>query len=247
MKITEGITILSLTLYAYMAVYFYEVGYFRAYGIPIELINPSISNFLKVGSVGLAILAVLFQVLNLFHLIVNEKLPDSPYKTLLSKHGIYVTLGLLVTIQSYFYLSAVIYFLLFPLLYLFMDVILPFFEKGKYSENLAHWLNFQVKNPEKNLINAIINKDNEKPIILIFFGLYTMAALANFGYGEALRKDTFLVADDYAVLKVYGTQAITAKYNEKSKELLPEYKVVDITSIKFKLVKLGELRKKDEK
>ena len=41
---TDGLSVLFLTIYGYIAVYFYEAGYCHAFKIPVEFINPSINN-----------------------------------------------------------------------------------------------------------------------------------------------------------------------------------------------------------
>ncbi|GGN37577.1 MULTISPECIES: hypothetical protein [Marinomonas] len=247
-KVPDSVIILACTLFGYMAVYLYELGYCKAFGIPTELINPSISNYLKVGGISIAVLVFLFQVLNLFHLIINESLPNSPYKTLLSKYGLFVILGLLVAVQSYFYWHTVIFFLGFPLLMLLVDVIIPLFDReGTYSNRLELWLSFNAKVPNKDLINEHINENNSKIILSVVLSIYILGVLTNFGYGEALRKEKFSIVGEYALLKVYGAQGIVMKFNSETNELLPEYKIVEMKNIEFKVVELGKLRQKDEK
>lgn len=246
-KVPEGVAILLLTIYGYIAVYFYELGYCRAFGIPIDLINPSISNFLTVGGVAIGFLGILFQVLNMFHIVVSEFVPDSLCKTLLYKHGLIVILGVILVIQSYFYWHTVIYFLGFPLLYLLLDVIPPLFEReGGYSENLGRWLSLQKNIPDKGLLNEYVNKNNDKPVMMVLFGVFVLAVLANIGYGSALWKERFSVFDDYALLKIYGSQGIAAKYDKDSNKIISEYMVVDMNGLEFKVVELGHLRKKED-
>lgn len=246
LKVPDGVILLACTLFGYMAVYLYELGYCKAFGIPAELINPSISNYLTVGGISIGILVILFQILNLFHLVINQSLPNSPYKTLLSKHGLFVVLGLLVVVQSYFYWRTVIYFLAFPLLMLLVDVITPLFDReGTYFNRLEIWLSASTKTPNKDLINEHVNENNSKIFLSVFFSIYILSVLANFGYGEALRKEKFSVVGEYALLKVYGAQGIVMKFNKETNELLPEYKIVEMKNIEFKVVELGELRQKD--
>ena len=78
--LTEGVVLATIPIVAYYAAYQYEVGYYRVFGAPENLISVDISTFIALGSATLALFFTLYNISNMFWPSELDKLSEMSWR-----------------------------------------------------------------------------------------------------------------------------------------------------------------------
>jgi len=93
--LTEGIMLAAVPIIAYYSAYQYEMGYYRAFGAPENLIQVDMSTFIAFGSAILGLIFTLYIFMETFWHWLHDKLLEMSWKkTLISLITIYLLLWL---------------------------------------------------------------------------------------------------------------------------------------------------------
>ena len=91
--LTEGVVLATVPIIAYYSAYQYEVGYYRAFGAPENLISVDISTLIAFGSATLGIIFVLYSIMDaLWHSRLDKLSEMSWRKTFTSLLVIFILL-----------------------------------------------------------------------------------------------------------------------------------------------------------
>jgi len=89
--LTEGVVLATVPIIAYYSAYQYEVGYYRAFGAPENLISVDISTLIAFGSATLGIIFILYNIMDaLWHSRLDKLSEMSWRKTFTSLLVIFI-------------------------------------------------------------------------------------------------------------------------------------------------------------
>ena len=224
LKKSDGLTVAILTASCYVVAYFFEAGYARQSGIPIELISISLGNIIS-NSIFLFFATVIAFFVCTFPYIVTTRM--------LGKYKL--------SVVSSFIFSLTVFALLN--IYLLGELT-----KGVLIKTLSAWIVFTL------LFYFMINEKKDEPspkhikplsekinhITGIFFWLFFPCAFFIMSCGVYSARlqvsfDSFtLKNNEYAILRIYGENIITKQVvDKKMSDGIYIFKTDDFKGIKI--------------
>lgn len=221
---SDGLTVALLTASCYVAAYFFEVGYARHVGIPVEIISISLGNIVSTSIFLFFATVIAFFACTFPYIIIARNF---------GKHKI--------AVLSSFVLSLVIFALLN--IYLLGELT-----KGIIIKAICSWLFLTfVFYLLINDGNKTVDSEKPKPLFnkiyditgLIFWLFFPCAFfIMNCGIYSATQQtsfDTFVLKkDEYAILRIYGDNIVTKKIiNKKMSNGIYIFKTDDFKEVQI--------------
>ncbi len=229
-----------VTILGYVLAFLYEKGYTSYFKIPPELIKIDLINILRFIFYLLALIFILYGILNACYVFVCS-LSSIIQRIILrsAPYFIYFIVGLLISLNTkawntYKWSVALVF-----VIFLFDGFILPlitqrgkgtYYQKLAYQEEKRNKLNIKEPNlldkiiPPKNILtaNKVIN------VIIILVIILTVSNVI--GNAEAERQIEFLVLknpSNIVVLKIYGDKYICAPFDPNTKTVEKSLYIID--------------------
>lgn len=206
-KKNDGLTVALLTASCYVAAYFFEAGYARYAGIPIELISISLGNIVSTS------------IFLFFATVVVYIVCTSPYIIITRKFGNYK-----LAIVSSFIFSLVIFSLIN--IYLVGELTQGVIIKALCAWIILTFLFYFIINEKKDTIPSasekpLYEKINDVTGKFFWLSIPCVFFILNCGTYSARLQDSFdtftLKNNKYAILKIYGENIIAKRIVDKNK------------------------------
>lgn len=227
-RLSEGLTIATLPIVAYLMVFVYEIGYGRVFGIPAEFIVFDLTRFF------IALFSVVSASATLFNFVNIVVMAWYAYDNLVARKLIEVVAVLLI-IAAHAYLwrddsSAVLLFLTTMSGFAFLELVFPLITqrgKGKYSDKLV--AQDRIEASTDGLIGKAIQVFGGRFVLVLLFLILSYTFSYSVGRSNAVHRHKFLVAGtspEMVVLRVYGGKMICAPFNRSSAEINQSFVVL---------------------
>ena len=252
--------IAAATPLAYFYAFTYEAGYVSYFGMPQELITLSLTTIILNLSYYVLALIMLFFLVNIFYMIVSDKLSKVRHHNIPGLVALILALfHILIKVYSRGFDNTTLIFIGMVFILFFAVYLLPLLmRKIKLScKNIPS--NIETVDGEvPDIIVLLRNKYGAKVVFNIFIYFFILflipqTLIYNIGYRAARIQEYYLVlsgnndAADMAIIKIYNDMAIMAPFKRITKETYPEFLVVDVNKIgtTMKLENIGPLIPQD--
>jgi len=258
-KIPETLTMLFISVFAYLSVFTYELGFCSFFNIPPELIRPDVTTFLIYGFLALSFLAVLFQLAStyyiLYDLILGSKARKRPYWRLIFSYAPPLVIAFTIILLNNFRSLPGYFILAITALFFAYEIIVPLNLMKIYKIEwcipcFGCFLSIYQERKSNMDLTLPLQKEMERKgfgnhLLSLLFLLWVTYLSFILGNYMAEHRDTFLCRDTprkEVVLRVYGTMAITARRDDSGK-VYPEFRIIKLedSADEFTLKKVGKL------
>lgn len=230
----EGLVVSLIMAGAYIFTFSYQAGYARVFNVPLELIDITLTQLLITAT---AIMAAWFMVV----------LSASQYWNIrrYSESGIEYVLHLLflMLVIGYFVIGylfkndkyawmTLLGLITLLVLWLFIPPLIFQRDKASYREKFDAQMQRRIENDKGSLSNDIEQRFGRHAVKLfwLFIAFNGVAELA--GEYHARHEEKFYVLTgkkELVILRMYGSNIISAPFNRKTKQVQPELKIYTLS------------------
>ena len=254
--LSEGIVVAATPVAAYLFTFAYEAGFCGYFGIPVEFIAFSLTNFfIATGAV--------FFVLIILYFLADVFLSGLARSGIDARYYVYILMILpwIVSLAIHVFVYGKIWrewiYLLYPLgwfcLVFFLLPLITQRDKKSYAEKLNANIEREreLERVQPSLTRLLVPRSgNVGQIVLwvVFCAWMLGEAFYTCGRASALKKKEFYVVNQRpacVVLKIYGENLICAAFDKKKKRIEKNFVVLKVgtdTKIQLRLDKIGPLR-----
>lgn len=228
MSLSDGVRVLLLTTVCYLLTFSYELGYFKYFNLPSELININIKTLITFGFSFISITVIcIIPASNIICKIIYERKKLNPNYKLNLTFMLYslIIATFLIFILVFHHVISIISMTLqfiFILTLAANDILIPFIFKGNMS--LSQSVNEYAKEQNQSNVLTLLTKKSKKtlPIYIILF-MISMSISHIFGGITAMTTKLDLTCNGKAIYKTQDSSVIVKIENNK-------YRVVPIDS-----------------
>lgn len=234
-KLSENIAIAVIPLIAYSIIFAVESGYFYVFKLPSQFISFDLAEVFVVSSALLGLVFVVFAILNpLSDFFLSKNIPP----VIVYKIHTYIPIVLLFLSAFVLFKSMWIEWVGFGVGLIFLligDFVFPIFTQSKnknYLTKIARASELESRNIQKeiSLLNKFIQMAGRNGAKVIFYFALTLYIAFQTGRSIALQKSDFWVVNtipETVVLYIAKNQAVVAPFDRSTKEIEPEFMVID--------------------
>lgn len=213
MEISDGIKVIFLTAACYLLSYSYEIGYFRYFDLPTELIDINVKTLL---TFGIVFMSILFVCIIPFVNIVSKIIFERKRLNLGCKFNFtYVAYGLLLANYVVFLIVfhhvmsiyAIIYQLVFILILAANDILIPYMYKQNLSLTESIDEHAEVQS-QSNVLNLFARATNSKVHIYIITLIFLMSLAHIIGGLSAMSAKLSLTCNKFIIYETQGESVI---------------------------------------
>lgn len=249
---SETLLIAAITACAYLITFSYEAGFLNVFGIPLDFANLSLIYVFVVGSILLAVLVIIFYIVNTVVIFMPSFEKNHPISTVLKKILPFYILTLISVVLFGNLWKEWIWILVIAVIYTLIEIVPPLFGSRKYGywNRMKKWqqpgtksiFNFILPKPKKSNRKFIISILN---IILIMVFIVFTAYYG--GRARAIKENEFLIlksSPEMIAIKFSGDKVFLFPFDRMSHVIYKEYKIVDIEKLSstFKKEELGRMQ-----
>ncbi len=223
---------------SYLLAFYFEKGYFDAFGIPSDLIDIQLNTLLLFIAISVGVLIFLFPMLNLFTIILSNYVHPALARAILPIACVFLLMLVLIYIQ--FPVSSWAMWIALLMFFSFLQLVFPLLTqrntRGYYAKLIA-----QEEYESKITSLSNISKDPHIRIVMLLIGVVLIGtSIAWFiGQSQAINKTSYLsLASDPSqlVVRAYSDRIILIRFDEETDSLLSEFEILPVDSNGIRLI-----------
>lgn len=237
--ISISILIAFIPIYGYFAAYVHEIGFCRQFQIPLEFVEISLNEVLKVMSIAIPIVLLLFigWIFSLF-----TQMFTNPVLRILGR-SIFPLFAFVLLIVPFGgnLLEAIIVFLIAWFIMIGSDFVFPLFSrqkfKGYYKKKLEQYEEFdkKIKNPLDAIVDLVMDQIGVLTFMIIFLFLFALAFFVHpMGESIAKKQKSFMIIKsepELVILRKYSKNFICAPFDRNKKEIKKSFYIKNVDQI----------------
>jgi hypothetical protein len=222
---------------SYLLAFYFEKGYFDAFGIPSDLIDVQLNTVLLFVAISIGLLTFLFPMLNLLIIVLSNYVHPALARAVLPIACVFLLILILIYIQ--FPVSSWAIWIALLVFFSFLQLVFPLLTqrntRGYYAKLIA-----QEEHESKITSLSNISKDPHVGTMMLFVGLVLIGtSIAWFiGQSQAINKTSYLslASDpDMLVVRAYSDRVILVRFDEKTDAWLSEFEILPTDSSGIRL------------
>ncbi len=258
LTIGDGLIAIILSSFVCSLVFAYEHGYCTYFGISASFIRPDATTYLAFAGVVVILSLIFFMVFDAlysFSLIIFKGKEKGPIRRFLTSHW---KLTIFLFILAFFDggSSYSFYWLIFwPLFLYFKDfsmICAMKFVKPKlsFAEIVEEYYTMVIQDRKEwdpSILDKITRKNGQIAVVIIMLFICLGVLFNAIGLYQARSQNFFYVRENpkkEIILRMYGGNAIIARYDDGLKEIYPEFRIIKLEGEKysFKYQNLGLMK-----